>query len=156
MLRQDEMILRAGLRLVEICETVVATIDRHSRPSAQYREAGGILVGSYRGIHLKVTNCTTPLPSDRRSRILFDRLDAGHQHFALERWKASRRVLTFVGEWHTHPEARPTPSSIDRRTWTRVAAGNRAGPTFFLIRGHDGWWAGLSESNRISEMTEVR
>lgn len=150
------MILRAGLRLVEICEAVVAVIDRHSQPSARYREAGGILVGSYRGIHLRVTDCTTPLPSDQRSHNHFDRVDKGHQHFALERWKASRRVLTFVGEWHTHPEAHPTPSSIDHRTWTRVAASNRAGPTIFLIGGYDGWWAGLGDAKRISAMTEVR
>jgi integrative and conjugative element protein (TIGR02256 family) len=150
------MILQAGLRLVEVCEMVIETIDRHSSPNANYREAGGILIGSYRGIHLKVTECTIPLAKDRRSVNLFDRRDEGHQRVALKRWRASGRVLTFVGEWHTHPEARPAPSSIDRQTWRRVATGNRAGPSFFLIRGYDGWWAGLGDSTRITEMTELR
>ncbi|HTK12291.1 MAG TPA: Mov34/MPN/PAD-1 family protein [Xanthobacteraceae bacterium] len=149
------MILRTGLRLVEICETVVETIDRHSRPRANYHEAGGILIGSYRGIHIKVTDCTTPFPGDKRARTLFDRCDHDHQRFAIERWRTSGKVSTFVGEWHTHPEASPKPSSIDRRTWQKVAASNRAGPTFFLIRGYDGWWAGLGGPNRIAEMTEL-
>lgn len=149
------MIFRAGLRLVDVDDGVVQTIVRYSTPGENDREAGGILIGSYRGAHIQVVECTTPLFNDRRSRMLFDRRDEGHQRTALERWKASCRTLTFVGEWHTHREPHPTPSSIDRRTWKKVAMKNRAGSTFFLIRGYDGWWAGLGNRNRVIEMTEL-
>ncbi len=149
------MILRAGLRLVDIHDDVVRTIVRYSRPGENDREAGGILIGSYRGVHIQIVECTTPLFRDRRSRMLFDRRDEGHQRAALERWRSSGRTLTFVGEWHTHPEARPSPSLIDRQTWKRVARKNHAGSTFFLIRGYDSWWAGLGDRNRVVQMAEL-
>jgi integrative and conjugative element protein (TIGR02256 family) len=103
------MILRAGLRLVEVSDEVVRTIDRYSKPGENDREAGGILIGSYRGVHIQIVECTTPLFLDRRSRTLFDRRDDGHQRLALDRWRGSSRTLTFVGEWHTHPETQPLP-----------------------------------------------
>jgi integrative and conjugative element protein (TIGR02256 family) len=87
--------------------------------------------------------------------MLFDRRDEGHQRTALERWHASGKTLTFVGEWHTHSEPHPSPSSLDRRTWRRVAKKNKAGNTFFLIRGYDNWWAGLSDRNYIVQMTDL-
>ena len=149
------MILRTGLRLVEVSEDVVRTIERYSRPGENDREAGGILIGSYRGAHIQILECTTPLFRDRRSRMLFDRRDEGHQRTALDRWRASEKTVTFVGEWHTHPEPDPSPSPMDRRTWQRVAKKNRAGNTFFLIRGYDSWWAGIGDGNRIVQLTEL-
>ena len=150
------MILRLGLRLVDVSDDVVRTIERYSSPGENDREAGGILIGSYRGAHIQIVECTTPLFRDRRSRALFDRRDEGHQRTALERWRASGRTLTFVGEWHTHPESRPSPSSIDRRTWRRVAKKNKAGNTFFLIKGYDSCWCGLSDRDHVVQMTELR
>jgi len=149
------MILRTGLRLVEVSEDVVRTIERYSKPGKHNREAGGILIGSYRGAHIQIVECTTPLFRDRRSRVLFDRRDKGHQRTALDRWRASGKTITFVGEWHTHPETDPSPSPMDRRTWRRVARNNRAGNTFFLIRGYDNWWAGLGDGNRVVQMIEL-
>lgn len=149
------MILRTGLRLVEVSEDVVRTIEHYSRPGENNREAGGILIGSYRGAHIQVVECTTPLFRDRRSRVLFDRRDEGHQRIALDRWRASEKTVTFVGEWHTHPEPDPLPSPMDRRTWRRVARKNRAGNTFFLIRGYDSWWAGIGDGNRIVQLNEL-
>lgn len=149
------MILRAGLRLVEVSDDVVRTIERYSIVGENDREAGGILIGSYRGTHIKIVECTTPLFRDRRSRMLFDRRDEGHQRVALDRWRSSGRTLTFVGEWHTHPESHPSPSNIDRQTWRRVVRKNKAGNTFFLIRGYDTWWAGLGGREHIVQMTEL-
>lgn len=150
------MILRAGLRLVEVSEEVVRTIERYSRLGENDREAGGILIGSYRGAHIQIVECTTPLFRDRRSRMHFNRRDKGHQRVALDRWLTSKNTLTFVGEWHTHPESHPSPSSIDRQTWKHVARKNKAGSTFFLIRGYDSWWAGLGDRNHVVQMIELR
>ncbi len=33
------------------------------------------------------------------------------------RWKESGRKITYVGDWHTHPEAIPTPSYTDKSTF---------------------------------------
>src|SRR3984893_13190663 len=34
-------------------------------------EAGGVLLGRYRGPHIEIMNCTTPLPEDLRTRFGF-------------------------------------------------------------------------------------
>jgi integrative and conjugative element protein (TIGR02256 family) len=149
------VILRTDLRLVEIADHVLETIDRYSRPPENASEAGGILLGSYRGAHIQIVACSQPLPRDRRALALFDRRDQGHQHFAMKHWQESGRTRTFVGEWHTHPEGRPSPSFLDRSTWREVARHNIAGSTVFLIKGCDGWWGGLATNNSLVQLTII-
>lgn len=149
------MILRDGLRLIAVDRVVTERIDRYSRVPENTTEAGGILIGSYRGLHIEITECSEPLRRDRRARLRFDRDDPGHQNLAKKRWRESGRILTFVGEWHTHPESFPTPSSIDLDTWRAVTRKNATGSTVFLIRGYDGWWAGLACGNVLSKLSIV-
>ena len=134
------MILRSGISLVEVAEEVVETITAFSGPSENKTEAGGILLGFYRGPHVQIMHCTSPLPGDRRLWNLFDRSDPGHQSEAAKRWCGSGRTMNYVGEWHTHPAAVPTPSFIDRRTWRKIARRHTVGPLVFAIRGTSGWW----------------
>ena len=35
-------------------------------------------------------------------------------------WKASRQSQNYLGEWHTHPENDPTPSSTDIKIWKKI------------------------------------
>jgi integrative and conjugative element protein (TIGR02256 family) len=149
------MIFRAGLRIVAVADEVVETISAFSRRPENSREAGGILVGSYRGLHIQVTSCSGPMARDRRTATLFDRCDPGHQEFALKNWRDSARTKTFVGEWHTHPEPRPSPSRLDLQTWRHVAGNNTAGNTVFLIKGYDGWWAGLTVTKILVPLSIV-
>jgi integrative and conjugative element protein (TIGR02256 family) len=149
------MILNTGLRLVMVAAAVTDKIEKFSCHPENAREAGGILVGSYRGPHIEITECSQPLPRDRRSPTLFDRSDPGHHQLASKRWLESGRTSTFVGEWHTHPESLPTPSRIDINTWQKVSRKNTAGGTVFLIRGYDGWWAGLSTGKVLLRLAIV-
>lgn len=149
------VILRAGLRLVGIADHVIEAIDHYSRPPENASEAGGILLGSYRGVHIQIVACSQPLPRDRRTFVRFDRRDPGHQHLATRHWRESGRTRTFVGEWHTHPESNPSPSSLDRRTWRKVARQNVAGSTVFLIKGYNDWWAGLATYDSLKQLTII-
>ena len=54
-----------------------------------------------------------------------------------ERWQMQSSTMAYLGLWHTHPEADPTPSGIDRNDWTQAVSrdtydGNRL---FFPIVG---------------------
>ena len=71
------MIVRAGLRLVVVHEQVMERIDRYLRVPENATEAGGILIGCYRGPHIEITECSEPLRRDRRARLRFDREDPG-------------------------------------------------------------------------------
>jgi integrative and conjugative element protein (TIGR02256 family) len=149
------MILRSGARLVMLAPSVLERMEHFSHPPENATEAGGILIGRYRDPHIEVIECSVPMPEDGRARFLFDRRDPGHQSFAMERWRDSGRTETFVGEWHTHPERLPTPSSTDVRTWHEVARKNPAGASLFVIRGHEGWWAGLIAGTSMLQLTVV-
>lgn len=84
-------------------------------------EAGGLLLGTVHGVHLLIDEATAPTKWDRRFRYLFERTPLGHAGIALARWKASHGTVRYLGEWHTHPEDHPTPSSLDRSEWRRLA-----------------------------------
>jgi integrative and conjugative element protein (TIGR02256 family) len=146
------MMLRSGICLVEVADGVIGTITTFTAPTQRTREAGGILLGFYRGPHVQIMHCTSPRAGDRRFWNLFDRSDPGHQSEAIRRWRDSGRTMTYVGEWHTHPEAVPTPSLVDRRTWGRIARRHAVGPLVFVIRGTAGWYWELMRNKLPSRL----
>ena len=129
--------------IIAIAASVLSTIRKYSAPTERATEAGGIFIGGYRSRHIEIVSCTTPMPNDARRRFSFDRSDLRHQAAALAAWKESGHTLTFVGEWHSHPEAVPSPSWLDRRTWTKVMKRQPAFPYFFMIQGWEAAWCAV-------------
>ena len=140
------MILGTAEGFVQIDPQVEAAIGIFLTEQEILLEAGGILIGNYRGPHVVVGTCTTPLPGDCRRNNLFDRRDAGHQAAALGAWERSEGTDTFVGEWHTHPVDHPNPSELDLRTWHDLLRRTSASLVFLIVGrrsllcgiGHDG------------------
>lgn len=101
-------------------------------------ESGGVLLGRkiLDSNDIVVDRVTEPFPSDHRRRRRFIRRSNGHQEAVNEAWQASGGTTIYLGEWHTHPEPVPTPSSIDITDWRKKAeeADGRGG-MFFLILG---------------------
>lgn len=133
-------------------ETVLRTITEYTSVKERATEAGGILIGSYRGPHVEVVTCTTPFSDDIRRRYLFDRRDPKHQAAALSAWQSSGRTETFVGEWHTHPENHPSPSRRDLKTWHEIMSKNPL-PQVFVVVGWESimFGVGISGSLRQSQ-----
>jgi integrative and conjugative element protein (TIGR02256 family) len=92
------------------------------RQSGALPEAGGLLLGFRRGDHFEVLTATTPFPTDLRTRHGFIRNPNGHQQEATRLWQESKGTVDYLGEWHTHPEALPTPSSLDLKEWRKLVA----------------------------------
>jgi integrative and conjugative element protein (TIGR02256 family) len=132
----------AANKYVLLSDAVLAKISRFVIEPETRLEAGGILIGNQRSPHVEIVDCTTPLPGDRRLPNLFDRCDPGHQNSALTAWQNSGQTESFVGEWHTHPQDFPTPSSIDHKTWEKLLA-RATDPLVFLVLGRKGFWCGL-------------
>lgn len=84
-------------------------------------EAGGLLLGHVRDIHLEILEATIPTPMDRRFKYLFERMPFGHSVIASRRWNASSGLIRYVGEWHTHPQDQPVPSNTDIYEWRKLA-----------------------------------
>ncbi|WP_313065027.1 Mov34/MPN/PAD-1 family protein [Pseudomonas sp.] len=87
--------------------------NRYIQEGIDSKEAGGILLGHVRGEHLETIEATEPLFWHKRFRFLFERLPYLHHRLAMKRWKESNGLVRYIGEWHTHPQNFPTPSSID-------------------------------------------
>jgi integrative and conjugative element protein (TIGR02256 family) len=149
------MIFLTGARLVTLTDQVTEQIQRFTRPPEADLEAGGILLGSYRGPHVEILQCTTPMRKDARTRFGFVRRDPGHQRAADTAWRASGRTVNFVGEWHTHPEDRPRPSNVDRNTWTEQMRKRQHDALVFLIAGRVGFYCDLGQNNRLMTMTII-
>lgn len=78
------------------------------------KEAGGLILGYVDSDTngLLAEEITVPGPGDLRSRTSFFRSER-HQREA-ENWnRITNGRGTQLGLWHTHPEANPTPSTID-------------------------------------------
>lgn len=98
------------------------------------REIGGLLLG-YRFIDaIRVMRATFPGQLDVSTRISFHRRCPSHQLAASIWWARSAMKGDWVGEWHSHPEAKPRPSGMDIRSWKRLVAHTRK-PMLFIIFG---------------------
>lgn len=89
---------------------VLATFDQFRQRSHRDREAGGQLFARFVGADTIILKATGPKLLDRRSRTKFEPNRWLQQRELRRNWD---RGLHFVGDWHTHPEVRPYPSSLD-------------------------------------------
>lgn len=124
---------------LKIGESVLTRLRRFAQTSAGSLEAGGVLIGRRidGSLDTIVDAITRPVAADRRTRTSFHRSARAHQRLVDDAWTKSGGVLGYVGEWHTHPEPHPTPSSIDMRDWSRRLRDDSvdAVDVYFLIVG---------------------
>ena len=144
----------AGLLLIE--KSVLERIHAYRQVSNQ-REAGGLLIGYFRDPHLHITDLTVPGAGDHRSRFRFARKDPSHLQLVQDRHTGSGRLLNLLGEWHTHPEAVPSPSGIDQRDWGKTLAVRASQPTVFLIAGTERDWIGhcCGQDRGVTPLSEL-
>lgn len=102
-----------GTEILRIEPQALGTIERFRQTGRSASEAGGMLLATIEPNLVTIARATEPTATDRRSRFAF--IPAlGNQQRIID--KQFRSGLHFIGEWHTHPEPRPTPSSIDLRS----------------------------------------
>jgi len=114
------------------------TMQGFIQQASDATEAGGVLLGRHLrdGSAIIVDAVTVPVDGDRRARTRFHRAQRRHQAAIDAAWAASARTCTYLGEWHTHPEPIPTPSSVDWADWRRRLLHDRyTEPLFFIIVG---------------------
>ncbi|WP_323133565.1 Mov34/MPN/PAD-1 family protein [Halopseudomonas aestusnigri] len=108
--------------LLHFSESTLEIFYQHVQASDTDCEAGGLLLGSVHGAHMLIEQATVPTIWDKRFHYLFERMPFGHEVIALARWRASQGTVRYLGEWHTHPEDHPQPSSLDRSEWNHLSA----------------------------------
>jgi integrative and conjugative element protein (TIGR02256 family) len=91
--------------------------------AAKERETGGILVGYYTPTRdcAIVTAISGPPNDSHASRTRFNRGTMGLHKWLTSLWNDPIRSY-YLGEWHFHPFAAPTPSGDDCRQMADIAA----------------------------------
>lgn len=100
---------QSGQKLV-LLPVVVAHLLSYQQRKPRSFEAGGQLFGRQQGQAILVEVATGPRPSDRRSRYSY-RPDRRLEQVEIDEKFASG--FRFLGDWHSHPEPVPKPSTTD-------------------------------------------
>lgn len=83
-------------------------------------ESGGVLIGQRKGRHFHIKQLTFPMTGDIRSRVGITRSTENHNSIIQQSIKSSGGEYWYLGEWHTHPQRIPIPSSTDFNTWNKI------------------------------------
>ncbi len=129
--------------MCEVGEAALALIGRHIQRDGSATEAGGVLLGRLVAgtDDVVIDLATDPSPKDRRGRFFFFRLRRHAQESITEAWVRSGGTSVYLGEWHTHPEDDPVPSSVDVANWQKIVRAATFEQSFllFLIAGRRNW-----------------
>jgi integrative and conjugative element protein (TIGR02256 family) len=139
-----------GLYL-EFSEAVAETFQRY-RQRHSANEAGGILMGRvYPGSHVVVEVATTPGHLDYAGPYFFNRSRRAAQEIVNRAWRESGGAQNYLGEWHSHPVPRPTPSGRDRQMIRNMIRESILGVNFLIlvVVGVGENWVGLETGSAL-------
>jgi len=146
---------------LKLTAPVVTQMIACCQNTAAKPEAGGILLGRhlFDCTDVVVDKITKPMKGDKQSRFRFFRDAYRHQQVINTAWRDSEGTCNYLGEWHTHPEPEPTPSSIDLLNWRRRLLFDKfdSDGLFFVIVGTRiiSVWHGSKTWLHIQQMTCV-
>jgi integrative and conjugative element protein (TIGR02256 family) len=128
---------------IAIAHSVTHHLFRYRQLRPWSCEAGGQLFGLLNGSSLQVRAASGPYLLDKRSRFSY-RSNPESAQRAINRHASIG--LFYLGEWHTHPEAVPTPSAEDVETIQKVVRRSelRSSSLLLLIQGTNSGLDGLS------------
>ncbi len=153
----EEVFILPDNKLLYIRPEALDKMNKYKQIRWSDTEAGGILIGRILmedGNYI-IDDVSEPMPTDKRKRTRFSRKVEGHQEYFNDVWKREAGRCFYLGEWHTHPQKIPVPSSIDRKDWNRLLKiGYETGCLFFIIIGIDELkvWYGDGEEPSVVEL----
>lgn len=157
---------RSG-EVIHFDAAVIDHFERHRQLRFWHKEAGGQLFARIDGDDIVVVEATGPRPSDRRGRTYY------HPKRSVEQAEIAEmhaRDLHYIGDWHSHPEPNPRPSSRDDATMASrvrlsrhtlkgfvfVIVGQADPPTGMTVVVHDGSrWYPLDTSASSAAQIEL-
>lgn len=129
---------------IHIDDHVLETMARYKQLKIKQPESGGILLGQVREKDVYILKVSMPTQFDEASRYSFDRNKKVAQIIIDYEFINSDRKTIYLGEWHTHPENIPSPSSQDKKMVKDQFIYNRLNEAFvlFIIMGLKGFFLG--------------
>lgn len=63
--------------------------------------------------------------------------------------------MDYLGEWHTHPEDSPSPSTIDTDGWQRICSKRKTPMLFVIVGTQDRLWICLGTPTELHSIAEL-
>ncbi len=137
------IIVKLGNIKVKIYKTVTDKMNDYIQDVSNKPESGGILMGYVLKENVfAINDISLPTKLDKASRYNFTRSKKNAQLILNKVFKSSNGKQIYLGEWHTHPEDYPSPSSLDLKSIKRQFHGNilNSPVIFMLIYGRKGFY----------------
>ncbi len=131
--------------------SVVRHLMHHRQLLSTHPEVGGQLFGILEKFRVRITLATGPRADDKRSRFSFFPCRSRENTEIKECFDAG---LHYVGDWHTHPQKKPSPSSIDFDSMTDCFRKSKHQLSHFIMvivgqdDSHDRWWVSAHDAKR--------
>jgi integrative and conjugative element protein (TIGR02256 family) len=141
-------------RILKVSRKVIRMFEKYEQREGCH-EAGGILLGWVAKDYVEITDATTPNMLDLRSLFSFIRAKIPAQLRIDKAWKKSDGTKIYLGEWHTHSEPNPTPSSEDRQMISKTFQETLMEIDFLylIIVGLKGtYWCGIQTSGGLARL----
>lgn len=146
-----DIILRVDPKVMELLLKFVQ--DDHTKP-----EAGGILIGYYIDDYsFYITDLSIPTENDTSTRFSFLRSFISAQKFIKSLFTGSKGKKIYLGEWHTHPEKHPIPSSTDLVSFKDQLKKNLLNSNFIfmIILGTEGLYVAIYGNAGLINQTQL-
>jgi integrative and conjugative element protein (TIGR02256 family) len=105
----------------------------HKQRNLNDHEKGGIILGKIINQSIHLCKLSVPTELDKSSRYNFERnrisaqIIINYEHFN------SHGQMTYLGEWHTHPEDLPVPSDTDVKMIKEQFSKNKINTDFLIL-----------------------
>ena len=146
-----------SMRRVRISSSVTKTFKKYEQRKGKL-ESGGILLGHVYSDYDYITKVTVPNEYDSSEHNCFNRSRIPAQAEINRVWKKSYGSLIYLGEWHSHRDIHPTPSTTDvemiktafNETEMEIAF------LYLIIVGlRNTYWAGRQTFNGLTRFNRV-
>jgi integrative and conjugative element protein (TIGR02256 family) len=138
-------------------DAVLETFNKYKQKSPQSHESGGIVLGQITGDVIYINRASTPNIFDKSSRYRFERDKNAAQIIVNYEYNNSDRKISYLGEWHTHPENTPTPSGQDRKMIKDQYSSSKLNEPFLLmiIQGIENLYVAYFDGMSLTECNEI-
>lgn len=130
---------------------VLKILDTYIQRKLRDTESGGIILGRIMANTIQVQRLSVPTELDKCSRMNFERHRLSAQIVINYEHANTYGQVTYLGEWHTHPEDHPSPSETDIKMIKQQFAQNKIHTEFLilLIQGRKALFAALINKGGI-------
>jgi integrative and conjugative element protein (TIGR02256 family) len=134
--------------------TVVEFLEKHRQRNWFANERAGQLFATIDGNVVAVSEATGPRRGDRADHISYDIDRKAAQREIDDRYE---KGLHYIGDWHTHPQKTPGPSTTDILSMARLfcTSSHQLNIVAMLIVGTGGpeaWWCSAHDGDGMTAL----